>query len=142
MVIRDNYKIRLILIIIQKRFFVKLWTYYFNFLSIQNSFFVKLKTKCYNFQSNQNSFFYFFCFSIYKIVDCEYNTGDYKSSKISIGAVIKNPERLKFVPDHRKTKNTCKHAVKRLPFVTRYVPKWYKTQQMCDKAILENGGTL
>ena len=24
----------------------------------------------------------------------------------------------------------------------RYVPDWYTTQQMCDKAILENGGTL
>ena len=35
-----------------------------------------------------------------------------------------------------------KHAVKKLPFVIRYVPDQYKTQQMCDKAILENGGTL
>ena len=24
----------------------------------------------------------------------------------------------------------------------RYVPHQYKTQQVCDKAILENGGTL
>ena len=36
----------------------------------------------------------------------------------------------------------CKHAVKRLPFVIRYIPDRYKTQQMCDKAILENGGIL
>ena len=35
-----------------------------------------------------------------------------------------------------------KHALKNLPFVIRYVPDQYKTQQMCDKAILENGGTL
>ena len=34
----------------------------------------------------------------------------------------------------------CKHAVKKLPFLIRYVPDQYKTQ--CDKAILENGGTL
>ena len=32
--------------------------------------------------------------------------------------------------------------LKKLPFSTRYVPDQYKTQQTCDKAILENGGTL
>ena len=36
----------------------------------------------------------------------------------------------------------CKHAVKTLPFILRYVSDQYKTQQMCDKAILENGETL
>ena len=36
--------------------------------------------------------FYYFCFSLYKINDCEYNTEDYKSSKISIRAIVKNPE--------------------------------------------------
>ena len=36
----------------------------------------------------------------------------------------------------------CKHAVKILPFVIRYVPDRYKAQQICDKAIVENGGTL
>ena len=35
-----------------------------------------------------------------------------------------------------------KHAVKKLPYLLRYVPDQYKTQQMCDKVILENGGTL
>ena len=39
-------------------------------------------------------------------------------------------------------KKMCKYAVKKLPFLIRYVPDQYKTQQMCDKAILENGGTL
>ena len=34
------------------------------------------------------------------------------------------------------------HAVKNLPFLMRYVPEQYKTQQMHEKAILENGGTL
>ena len=38
------------------------------------------------------------------MVDSPYSTGNYKSSKINIGAVIKNPEMLKFVPDHLKTK--------------------------------------
>ena len=36
----------------------------------------------------------------------------------------------------------CKHAVKKLPFKIRYIPDQYKNQQMCDKAILENGGVL
>ena len=36
----------------------------------------------------------------------------------------------------------CKHAVKKLPFVIRYVPDRHTTQQICDKAIFENGGTL
>ena len=35
-----------------------------------------------------------------------------------------------------------KYAVKKLPYLLRYGPDWYKTQQMCKKAILENGGTL
>ena len=38
------------------------------------------------------------------MVDSEYSPGDYIPSKISIGAVIKNPEMLKFVPDHLKSK--------------------------------------
>ena len=32
--------------------------------------------------------------------------------------------------------------LKDLLFVIRYVPDRYKTQQIWDKAILENGGTL
>ena len=36
----------------------------------------------------------------------------------------------------------CKHAVKKLPYLSRYVPDRYKTQQMCVKALLENCGTL
>ena len=55
----------------------------------------------------------------------------YKSIKINIGTAIRNPEMLKFVPFHLKTKKMCKYAVKKLPYL-----------QMCDKAILENGGTL
>ena len=33
----------------------------------------------------------------------------------------------------------CKHAVKKLPYLLRYVPDQYNTQQICNKAILENG---
>ena len=36
----------------------------------------------------------------------------------------------------------CKHAVKTSRYLLRYVPDQYKTQQMCDRAIRENGGTL
>ena len=68
------------------------------------------------------SFFYFLCFSIYKIVDGEFSTEDYKSPKLIIGGMMKNSEMLKFVPDNFKTKKMCKHAVKKLPFVIRYVP--------------------
>ena len=46
----------------------------------------------------------------------------YKPLNISIGTVMKNPEMLRFVSHHLKTKNICKHAVKRLPYLLRYVP--------------------
>ena len=46
----------------------------------------------------------------------------YKSLNISIRIVMRNLEMLKFVPDHLKTKNMCKHAVKKLLLVIRYVP--------------------
>ena len=36
----------------------------------------------------------------------------------------------------------CKNAVTKLPFVVRYILDQCKTQEMCDKVILENGGTL
>ena len=39
---------------------------------------------------------------------------------------------LRFASDHLKTKNMCKHAVKKLSFVIKYVLDWYKTQEMCD----------
>ena len=36
----------------------------------------------------------------------------------------------------------CKHAVKKLPYLLRYVPDQYKTQQICDKATLKHALTL
>ena len=36
----------------------------------------------------------------------------------------------------------CKHAVKKLPFVIKYGPDCYETKDICDRAILENGGML
>ena len=76
------------------------------------------------------------------MVDSEYSTNIYKSLNISIGTVMLNPEMLKPVLDHRNTKKLCKHAVKKLPYLLRYVPDRYKTQQICNKVILENGGTF
>ena len=38
------------------------------------------------------------------MVDSEYSTNIYKFLNISIGPVMRNPEMLKFVPDHLKTK--------------------------------------
>ena len=45
---------------------------------------------------------------------------------------------LKFVSDHKKKKKMCNHAAKKLPNLLLYVPDKYKTQEMCDEAILEN----
>ena len=46
----------------------------------------------------------------------------YKSIKISIRTVMKNPKMSKLVSDHLKTKKMCIHAFIKLPFVIRYVP--------------------
>ena len=54
--------------------------------------------------------FCLFCFSIYKMADSEYSKNNNKSSKISIGTVMKNPEMLKIIPGHLEKKNnilTC-----------------------------------
>ena len=48
---------------------------------------------------------------------------------------MKYPDMSKFVPDHLKTEKMSKHELKK-PFVIQYVPNRYKTQQMCDIAIL------
>ena len=42
-----------------------------------------------------------------------------KSLNISTGTVMKTPEKIKFVPDHLKTKIKCKHVVKKLPYLLR-----------------------
>ena len=62
----------------------------------------------------------------------KYSMDIYKSVKISIGTVMKNPLILKFVSDHLKTKKICKLAIKKLPFVIRYIPDQYEAQQMSN----------
>ena len=76
------------------------------------------------------------------MVDNEYSTEDYKTSKICIEAITKNPEMLRLVPDRLKTKMMYKQTVKKLSFVIRCIPVRYKIQQMCDNAVLENHRTL
>ena len=77
-------------------------------------------------------------FSSYKIVDSENSPDNYKTLKIGIRTTAKNPEMLKFVRDHLRTKVMCKNAVNRLAFVVMYVPDGYKTEEMCDEGILRN----
>ena len=91
------------------------------------------------FQCFQNSFLAFSVQDVYKMVD---SMDIYKSLNINIGTLMKNPEMLKFIPDHLKTEKMCKHAVKKLTYLLRYAPDRYKTQKMCDKAILGNSGAL
>ena len=76
------------------------------------------------------------------MVNSEYSTDNYKLLKISVGSIIKNSKMVRFVPDHLKTEKRCKNIVKKLPFEIRYFSDQYKTQEMWDKFILENGGTL
>ena len=40
------------------------------------------------------------------MIDIEYSTNIYKSLNINIGTAMRNPEKLKCIPDHLKTK-TC-----------------------------------
>ena len=56
-----------------------------------------------------------FVFSIYKMVGSEYIMDIYKSFKISIGTVMRNTEMVRFLFDHLKTENMCKHAFKKSP---------------------------
>ena len=76
------------------------------------------------------------------MIDSEYTTDNYESLKISIGAKKKNPEMLRLVPDLYKIKTMCNHVAEKLSFVIRYFPDQCRTQQMCDRTILENGGML
>ena len=73
------------------------------------------------------------------MVDREYSTDTYKSVEIRWNS---NEKSRNVVPDYLETKKMYKYAVKKLPHLIRYVPHQYKTRQICDLAILENGGPL
>ena len=53
----------------------------------------------------------------------------HKSINTNIETIMKNPEMLKIVPHHLKTKQMCNCTVKKLPLVIRYVPDRYKTKK-------------
>ena len=46
------------------------------------------------------------------MVDSEYSPEKYKSLKKNIASIIKNPEMLRFVPDHLKLKRCVKMQLK------------------------------
>ena len=60
------------------------------------------------------------------MLDSEHSMDIYISVKIDSGTIMKNRDMLKFVSDHLRTKKMCKYAVKKLPFLVRYVPDQYK----------------
>ena len=62
--------------------------------------------------------------------------------KVSTEAATKNPDLIRFIPDHPKTKKCKNIPLKKLLFVIRYVPDRYRTQEMHNKTVAENGGTL
>ena len=70
------------------------------------------------------------------------NIDIYMSLNVSIGIVMSNPKKLNFFLIILKLKKCVTMQLKKLPSVIRFVPDRYKTQQMCDKAILENSETL
>ena len=56
------------------------------------------------------------------MVDIEYSPDNYTSLKTSIRSIIRNLKKLRFTPNHLKTKKISKHAVRKLKFVIRYIP--------------------
>ena len=63
------------------------------------------------------------------------NTVQLLHLNISNGTGMENPEMLKFVPDHLKTKKMCKNVITKLPDLLGYAPDQYEGQKWCDKAI-------
>ena len=57
----------------------------------------------------------------------------YKS--LNIGTVMKNPEMLKFAPDHLNTKQMFIYAVKKLPYLLRYVPNYIRLKKFVIEKI-------
>lgn len=68
------------------------------------------------------------------------NPDNYKTLKISIKAIIKYLEMLRFVTDYCKIKTMDINAVKMFQFVVKYVPDWYKTNK--NKVIINHGRML
>ena len=126
--------------------FVRLWFvcsgigHVNNYFVILFIYFIAFFLSYFHFLSNIPTVFKFFSVSLYKIVDSEYSPG--KSLKTSNEVKIKKSKMLRFILDYLEIKKMYKNALKMLPFIIRHFSDWYTTQQMCDQAILENGGTL
>ena len=73
------------------------------------------------------------------MVDNEYKSDDYRSPKISTGALMKNFKMLKFVPDQLKTKKMCKHGINKLSLAIGFL---LIDIRLCNKTIPQNSGTL
>ena len=69
------------------------------------------------------------------MVDSKNNPDNYKTLKISTGDMIKDSRMQRFVPDHVKTKKTCKNAAKKLPFVINYVPNRLRLKKCVIKLL-------
>ena len=50
------------------------------------------------------------------MVNSKNDPGNYKTLKISLETIMKNPKVLRFVSDHLKAKKMRKNAVKKSPF--------------------------
>ena len=55
------------------------------------------------------------------MVNSKKNPNNYKTLKRIIGTIIKNTQLLRFALDHIEAKKMSKTAVKKLPFVIKYV---------------------
>ena len=62
---------------------------------------------------------------------------DIFKSNISIGTLMRNPEKFKFVLDYREIRKICKHGVKKLAYLLTYVSDLYKTLKMYKRPIVE-----
>ena len=92
------------------------------------------KKYCLKLQNTQSRFFLLWIVSVY-IKWLIVNTVQLLDLNISNGTGMENPEMLKFVPGHLKTKKMCKNAITKLPDLLRYAPDQYEAQKWCDKAI-------
>ena len=59
----------------------------------------------------------------------------FKTKRMRKWAVEGEPEALEFIPDHFKTKKMCDRAVEDEPDTLEFIPDYLKTQKNCDKAV-------
>ena len=62
------------------------------------------------------------------MADSGNSPGNHETLKICLGAIMKNHEMVKFVPEQLESKTICNNAIKKLLFVIILAPDRYKTQ--------------